>query len=86
MADDDIIRGGLDIVTDKTKQRKPKAVLEPHPPSAARLKKINRRQSQKPEEVRKEKRTKANMIPVIRIYALHLETVLSRPTETGVTI
>ena len=27
---DDIIRGGLDIVTDKTK-KKPKAVLEPRP-------------------------------------------------------
>ena len=35
--------------------------------------------------VSEEKRTKANMIPVIRIYALYLETVLSRPTGTGVT-
>ena len=53
MADDDIIRGGLDIVTDKTKNKpkaeqetaqptaarfkKPKADLEPRPPTAARL-------------------------------------------------
>ena len=34
-----IIRRGLDIVTDKTKKKKPKAILEPRPPSAARLKK-----------------------------------------------
>ena len=32
------------------------------------------------------KRTKANMIPVTRIYALYLETVLSQPTGTGVTV
>ena len=36
-ADDDIIRGGLDIVTDKTKKKR-QAILEPRPPSAARLK------------------------------------------------
>ena len=38
MADDDIIRGGLDIVTDKTKN-KPKAEQETAQPTAARFKK-----------------------------------------------
>ena len=39
MADDDIIRGGLDIVTDKTKKKKPKANQETAQPTAARFKK-----------------------------------------------
>ena len=38
MADDDIISGGLDIVTDKTKN-KPKAEQETAQPTAARFKK-----------------------------------------------
>ena len=38
MADDDIIRGGLDIVTDK-KNNKPKAEQETAQPTAARFKK-----------------------------------------------
>ena len=38
MADDDIIRGGFDIVTDKTKKKnKPKAEHDPHTPMGARL-------------------------------------------------
>ena len=40
MADDDIIRGGLDIVTDKTKKKKPKADQETAQPTAARFKKL----------------------------------------------
>ena len=39
LADDDIIRGGLDIVTDKTKN-KPKAEQETAQPTAARFKKL----------------------------------------------
>ena len=39
MADDDIIRGGLDIVTDKKKINKPKAEQETAQPTAARFNK-----------------------------------------------
>ena len=39
MADDDIIRGGLDIVTDKEKKNKPKAEQETAQPTAARFNK-----------------------------------------------
>ena len=39
MADDDIIRGGLDIVTDK-KKNKPKAEQETAQPTAARFNKV----------------------------------------------
>ena len=54
MADDDIIRGGLDIVTDKKKKNyKPKAEQETAQPTAARFKKKfwnNTRQLNVPEK------------------------------------
>ena len=40
MADDDIIRGGLDIVTDKKKNNKPKAEQETAQPTAAWFKNV----------------------------------------------